>query len=131
VAEAPAEAPSAERPAAAPPALTDRQTLTNGWFGLGERLEKQGLTFGLSATQVYQINLQGGLSTHRRAGRYSGSYDAELELDLGKLLRHPGGQVYLLAQGSWSDGLDASSVGSWFGVNGDAGGCRPIDVAEL
>ena len=42
-----------------------------------------------------------------------------------------GGKVYLLAEGSWSNGIDGPSVGSLFGVNDDAGGDRSIDVTEL
>ncbi len=51
----------------------EQQTLTDGWFGFEEHLNSRGLTVGLSATQIYQQNIHGGLSTHRRAGRYSGS----------------------------------------------------------
>jgi len=114
-----------------PPSLWERDTLTNNWFGLGEKLEDIGLSVGLGATQVYQHNLRGGAGTHRRAGRYTGSYDLELNVDLEKLAGLPGASMYLLAEGSWSDGIDASSIGSLFGVNDDAGGDREIDVTEL
>ncbi|MDY6913434.1 MAG: carbohydrate porin [Planctomycetota bacterium] len=113
------------------PALAERETLTDNWFSLGERLADSGIAVRLSLTQVYQINLSGGLATHRRAGRHTGSYDLEVDLDLEKLLNIPGGSIYVNAEGSWSDGLDESSVGSVFGVNGDASGCRAIDLAEL
>ena len=113
------------------PSLWERQTLTNDWFGLGEKLAERGVSVNLGLTQIYQPNLRGGLSTHRRSGRYPGSYDLELEMDTEKLFRRPGGSFYALAEGSWSEGIDASSVGSIFGVNDDAGGDRSIDVTEL
>jgi len=105
-----------------PPDILQRDTLTGDWFGLGRKLQEDcGITFALSATQVYQINLTGGISTHRRNGRYEGSYDAELFLDLEKLLKLPGGLIYLRAEGDWSRGLDPTSIGSAVGnVNGDA-----------
>ena len=113
------------------PSLWRRETLTDNWFGLGRELEELGVSIGLGATQVYQVNARGAASTHRRAGRCAGSYDLELNVDFEKLARLPGGSMYLLAEGSWSDGIDASSVGSLFGVNDDAGGDRAIDVTEL
>ena len=43
--------------------LHDRDTLTNNWLGLGEKLEDRGISVALSLTQVYQSNLKGGMST--------------------------------------------------------------------
>ncbi len=113
------------------PSLGQRDTLTDDWFGLGKRLSEGGLTFGLSATQIYQANVKGGVSTHRGAGRCAGSYDLEVGFDLEKLMKLRGASLFMLAEGSWSEGIDASSVGSLFGVNDDAGGDRSIDVTEL
>jgi porin len=83
-------------------------------------LEPAGLTLGIGSTNIYQQNVHGGLSTHRRAGRFSGSYDIELAGDLKRLLGLEGG-IYIAAMGSWSKygGIDAPAVGSYFGVNGD------------
>ncbi|MFO8014883.1 MAG: carbohydrate porin [Phycisphaerae bacterium] len=117
-----------EKHAAQP--LSERETLTGDWWGLGDELAEQGITLGLSATQVYQFNVDGGLATHRHAGRFAGSYDLEGEFDLERLLNVPGGTFFFLAEGSWSDGLDASSVGSLMGLNDDAAGDRSIDVTE-
>ena len=113
------------------PCMNQRDTLTDNWFSVGEALGARGVTVGLSLTQGYQINLDGGLSTHRHAGRYTGSYDLEIELDLETLGGLPGAVLFAHAEGSWSDGLDDSSIGSLFGVNGDAGGDRSIDVTEV
>ena len=114
-----------------PPDLCSRDSLTGRWLGLGKTLAEQGVRVGLGLTQVYQVNLEGGLATHRHAGRYTGSYDLEVELDLERLLRLPGGTFFVLAEGSWSDGLNASSVGGLLGLNDDAGGDRSIDVTEM
>ena len=111
--------------------LFEQDTLTGNWFGLGERLEDSGVTVALSLTQIYQINLHGGTSTHRRAGRYTGSYDLELEADLERLIGLTGGTIYMSAEGSWSDGLSDSSIGDLFGVNGDAAGDRSIDLTQF
>ncbi len=110
-----------------------RETLTDGFWGLNSRLADSGLELGLGATNIYQQNVHGGLSRHRRAGRYSGSYDLELWADLQKLLGIEGGRLFAHAEGLWpkAGGIDGPSVGSTFGVNGDAGSRRAIDVTEL
>ena len=117
-----------------PEPLLQRDTLTDNWFGLGREIEARGITLGLSLTQIYQTNVRGAAATGRHSGRYTGSWDLELDVEPGKLLKLPalaGGKVYLLAEGSWSGGIGDSSVGSIFGVNDDAGGDRSIDVTEL
>ncbi|MDO8302610.1 MAG: carbohydrate porin [Sedimentisphaerales bacterium] len=111
--------------------ICERESLTNGFFGLNEALENNGLEIALSATQVYQQNARGGLSTRNKAGRYEGSYDLELNADMQKLLGIEGGSMYMLTEGSWSNGINDNSVGSIFGVNGDAAGNEPIDVTQL
>jgi len=124
--------PGEETETSEPPnqSLLQCETLTNNWFSLGEQLGERGICVGLGLTQIYQINLDGGLATHRHSGRYTGSYDLEAEFDLEKLINLKGGLIFLHAEGSWSDGLDASSIGSLFGINGDAGGDRSIDLTE-
>ena len=111
--------------------LFEREILTDGWFGLGEVFSENGLSIGLFLTQIYQQNIHGGLSTHRRSGRYSGSYDLELEFDLETILNLQGAGIYVSAEGSFSDGIDEPAVGSLFGVNDDAGGYRALDVTQL
>jgi len=113
--------------------LWGRKTLTNGFLGLNDELADLGIELQLSTTQIYQQNVRGGISKHRRAGRYSGSYDLELSADLQKLLGIEGASVYMLTEGVWSKsaGIDAPSVGSAFGVNGDARSRRSMDVTEL
>jgi porin len=107
--------------------------LTDGFWGLNDELAHKGIELGLSATQIYQQNVRGGISKHRRAGRFSGSYDLELSADLRKLLGLEGGSLYMLTEGVWSKsaGIDGLSVGSVFGVNGDARARRSMDITEL
>ena len=113
--------------------IWERETLTNGFFGLNEELAGNGIEIGLGVTQIYQSNVKGGLSTHSHRGRYSGSYDLELFADFQKLLGIEGGRLYILSEGSWPDaaGINEVSVGSFFGVNDDAAGDRAIDVTEF
>ncbi|MFH1369674.1 MAG: carbohydrate porin [Planctomycetota bacterium] len=113
--------------------LWQQETLTNGLFGLNDELAESGIEIGVGVTQIFQQNVRGGISTHRRAGRYSGSYDVELDVDFEKLFGIEGGRLYMLTEGKWpkSAGINDPSVGSVFGVNGDAAPRRAIDVTEL
>ena len=111
-------------------AMCTRESLTDGLCGYGLKLENLGINWRLATTQVYQLNLHGGQATHRRAGRYEGSYDLELEFNLEKIVGLRGGAFLMVVEGSWSDGLDASSIGSFFGVNGDAGGDEAVMLSE-
>ena len=108
-----------------------RETLTDDWFGAGKPLAAQGLTLTLSLTQIYQDVAQGGLSTHRDTGRYTGRYDLGMTADLDKMAGLKGASLYFSGEGGWSNGIDPSSVGSLFGVNGDAIGDRSIFVREF
>jgi porin len=111
--------------------LWTRDTLTDNWFGLGEKLEENGISVGLGMTHVHQYNLHDGADPG--SGAYSGSYDLEIEADMERLAGLDGGTLFMLAEGSWGegDGLDADSVGSLFGINDDFGGDRGMDITEL
>lgn len=111
--------------------LWSRETLTQGLWGLDDILADSGITMGRSVTQIRQQNVRGGLSTHRRAGRYTGSYDLELLADLHQLLDIRGGILYVHTEGSWGSGLNQSSVGSWIGINGDRYGYETVVVTEF
>jgi len=113
--------------------IWNREVLAGDSMGLREYLGGSGISLDIGVTQIYQNNFNGGLSTDSRRGRYSGSYDIEIGIDAEKLFGLEGGSFYILAEGSWTDttGIDAVSVGSVFGVNGDAAGDRAMDVTEL
>lgn len=113
--------------------IWQRQSLTNGFFGLNDELEDKGIEVGFGMTNVYQANVKGGLSTHNRKGRYTSSYDLELSADLRKLLGFETGTLFLHLEGGWPDeeGIDGLSVGSAFGVNADAVGNDVIIVKQL
>jgi porin len=111
--------------------LCQRDSQSAGLSGLKDQMADSGLEFALGYIQIYQQNVRGGMDTHRRAGRFTGSYDLELNGDLEKLFGIEGGSFYMLTEGSYSDGIDGPSVGSFFGVNGDAAGDRSMDVTQL
>lgn len=113
--------------------IWDRETLTNGFWGLNDKLADSGIEAGLGVTSIYQSNVKGGTSTHNRRGRHSGSYDLELTANMQKLLGIKGGILYMHTEGRWSKsgGIDSSSVGSAFGVNADGGARRSMDITEL
>ena len=113
--------------------IRNRETLTDGFFGLNETLADSGIEVGFGVTNIYQQNVRGGISKHRRAGRITGSYDMEISADLQKLLGFESGTLFLHLEGGWPDteGIDGVSVGSAFGVNADAIGNDAILVKQL
>jgi len=113
------------------PNIFRRQTLTDGFWGFDDALADTGMELEMSTTQIYQQNVRGGISTHRKTGRFAGSYDLELSADLEKLLRIQGARLYMLTEGSFSEGINEPSVGSFFGVNEDAAADRSMDITEL
>ncbi len=115
-----------------PDDIWHRETLTNGFGGLADKLADSGIEVGLSFTNIYQANVKGGLSTNQRHGRHTGSYDLEIGLDAEKLWGMEGGSMLVHAEGSWPRvDIDETSVGSVFGVNGDGAGRRAMDVTEV
>jgi porin len=113
------------------PTLLERESLSDGWFGLGAPLAERGFVVALSVTQVFQANARGGLRTRPGPDQWPGSYDLEIEANLEKALRLPGGRVYALAEGSWRNGLNDTFVGALQSVNADAAGSQLIALTEL
>ena len=109
------------------------ETLTDDWFGYGEKLGDYGVEVSLAFTQMWQINARGGLATHRHSGRWAANYDLYAEFDLEKILSLKGGLMYVLVEGSWSNRLDRTSIGSAVGNinNNTTGGEEAIYVSEL
>ncbi len=112
--------------------IWQRDTLTEGFWGVNEALEPSGIEFSFGLTSVYQRNTKGGLSTHSRKGEFSGSYDLEMTVDMMRFLGIEG-DIFIHGEGGWTDseGIDGQSVGSFFGVNADAIGNRSLDIVEL
>lgn len=52
-----------------PASLLKHETLTANWFGLGDMLEERGIVIMLGVTQVYQVNVKGGLGASQRRRR--------------------------------------------------------------
>jgi len=113
--------------------VRDYDALTGDFRGLNDQLADSGIEIGLGVTSIYQTNAKGGLSTRNKRGRYSGSYDLELTADTQKLLGVEGGSLYIHGEGWWSKagGIDEASVGSVFGVNGDAGSRDALVISEV
>ncbi|PKL50379.1 MAG: hypothetical protein CVV39_01610 [Planctomycetes bacterium HGW-Planctomycetes-1] len=105
----------------------------NGENSLSGYLEDKGIELGISTTHIFQGNVKGGLSTHRKRGRYVGRYDIELTLDNKKLFNLEDSMFYIHGRGAWHDagGIDSYSVGSFFGVNTNAYGHRSLDIVEF
>ena len=92
-----------------------------------------GIDVEIGLTGIYQQNARGSLSTHRRAGRNSGSYDLEISADMEKILGMKNSSLFIHTEGFWSKsaGIDRSSVGSFFGVNGDVFPRETVVITEL
>lgn len=110
--------------------IWQRDSLTDGFFGLNDTLAESGIEAGFSLTTVYQRNVRGGLDTAGRTGEFTGSYDLEMTFDLDRLLG-ANGVIYVHGEGGWDGGIDGVSVGSAFGTNADAVGAHAMDVIEL
>jgi porin len=92
-----------------------------------------GIDVEIGLAGIYQQNIRGGLSTHNRTGRNSGSYDMEISADLEKFLGIKNSRLFVHTEGFWpkSVGIDGPSIGSFFGVNADAVSRDSIVVTEL
>ena len=89
-----------------------RETLTDGFWGLNDKLADSGVEVGLGLTSIYQKNTKGGTGTNQTRGRHTGSYDLEVSADMQKLLGIEGGTLFLHGEGSWPHtDLDATSIG--------------------
>jgi len=123
---------STETGVADPDDIWQRETLTNGFGGLADKLADSGVEVGLSMTNIYQSNIRGGMNTNQKRGQHTGSYDLEIGADLQQLYGIEGGSLLIHTEGSWSRfDVDETSVGSVFGVNGDGAGRRAMDVTEV
>lgn len=108
------------------------ETLAGNASKTHNQLAQAGLDFSACLTGIYQINTKGGQSTHRRQGRWAGSFDIEMTADLQRLLGIENAELYLHSESTWSRrDIDATSVGSVFGVNGDFYPRNDLSIIEL
>jgi porin len=113
--------------------INKKQTPTNGLTQLYDHTVKNGIELGMNITNIYQQNAHGSISTHRRAGRNSGSYDLEFSANLQKMLGIDSAILFAHTEGWWSKsaGINKPSVGSVFSVNADAMPEDSMVVTEL
>lgn len=110
----------------------ERDTLTDGFWGLADKLDEFGVELATSMTHLYQNVLNGGIDGSPRDQLYTGSYDLELSMDMARLINLPGGTLYVHGEGSFpNEDLDADAVGSVSGINADAAGNRSLDLTEV
>lgn len=112
--------------------IWEQETLTNGFWGLNDRLADSGMELGFGITSIYQINAHGGTSTNERRGRHHGRYEATMDIDMEKLLGIEGGSFSVVGWGGYPDteGIDGHSVGSAWGINALPYGNRGMDIVE-
>ncbi|MGC9261013.1 MAG: carbohydrate porin [Phycisphaerae bacterium] len=105
-------APSAPEPGAggAGRAPSYSGDLTGDWFGLRPRMQQSGITFGASLLVDGTSDLSGGMETHEAAFRTQLTLDVNFDLD--KLVRLPGGTVYASYMGLWGHSGTTAPVGS-------------------
>ncbi len=82
-----------------------RDSLTDHFFGVGNKLSDSGVDVRLAAVQVYQQLLGGGSPGHEHSGLYAGRYDVEMNFGLEKILGLKGGRLYALGEGDWGRGI--------------------------
>jgi porin len=107
--EPPAATPDAAQTAeAAPAGLFERDTLTDGWFGLAPKLKDHGIL--LSATEISEVlgNVSGGLKT---GAIYEGRLELDLDLDLGQLVGLDNTVFHASAYQIHGRGLSQNNVG--------------------
>ncbi len=120
---APTTQPSDEAVETQPAEETDKEPfnlwtaeqLTGNWFGLRDDLEDIGIDFSLDYQHQIQGNLRGGLDTSN-AWRQTGSYDAVLRFDFGKMQIMEDAGFYFKWKGAWSEsdnlGINNDKVGA-------------------
>lgn len=111
---------------------SSHQNLVGNLSNYKDDLTENGVELNFGFTGIYQQNVHGGISTHRKSGRNSGSYDIELTTDLDRFLGIQNAFFYIHGQGSYSKhgGINDTSVGSYFGTNADGAPRRSFDLTE-
>jgi porin len=81
--EAAAPAPADTLAEDQPKGLFDRDSLTDGWFGLAPKLKEHGIILGATEISEALANVTGGTKT---GALYDGRLELDLDADLGQLL---------------------------------------------
>jgi carbohydrate-selective porin OprB len=103
--------------------LLERETLTEGMWGLQDMFAEQGMTLDITATTYYLQSVR-GQGKREKESRFTGTIDTELTIDTEKVLGIANGTIYLLAATDWSKrgAQDDNVGGTVFGIGG--GGAR-------
>jgi porin len=94
--------------------MPETDTLTDNWFGLGDKLRDIGITSTLNLWVTYQANVKGGLST---GDDVNGQYWYGNHFDFERMVGLSGASAYLQVEGGWDRGINAD-VGGLMDVNG-------------
>ncbi len=113
-----------------PESIWTRESPTNGFWGLNDKLADHGIELGLGLTSLYQANVRGGTSTHDRNGRNTSRYDFEASFDLEKLLGINGWTFFMHGWGGWPNAEGIDGVGDTLGVNALTIGNRTFDIVD-
>lgn len=136
VPESPGAASPADDPAAPPPVPAHKgpfdlksATLSGDWLGARPALKEAGITFNLFYNHQHFSVLKGGLNTNG-SGRGSGSIDALLTFDLGKMGWLEETDLLIHGQRNWGRGVNpfTGAIGE---VNDDADGDLSLHIAQL
>ncbi len=101
--------PDAEPGDAQPQGLFDRDTLTDGWFGLAPKLKEHGIVIGATETSEVLANVTGGTKT---GARYDGRLELDLDADLGQLVGLENTVLHVNAFQIHGRGLSEDTLGS-------------------
>ena len=105
-------APQAEAAAPAPAddgpkGLFDRDSLTDGWFGLAPKLKEHGIVIGATETSELLANTTGGQKT---GALYDGRLELDLDVDLAQVLGLENTVLHVNAYQIHGRGLSANNL---------------------
>ncbi len=110
--------------------LLERETLTEGMWGLQDMLAEQGVTLDVTADNYY-LQAVRGAGKHEGDSRFTGRISTELTIDAEKVFGVSNGTIYVLGETEWSKrgNVDASYGTTVFGIGG-SGPRRAMEIAE-
>ena len=105
----------------------ERDTLTNHYFGLGQKLNEVGIESTLNFWLLYQGVVEGGLETDDGS---SGYYHFSNHFDFEKMFGLKGASLFARVDSSWDDSIN-EAVGSLMRVNALTYGDEDIGLTQL